>query len=176
MRDDDDEAVLVTGWYGTGKTSAVEEMADRLERSGVRFAAIDLDWLAWANVEDGHGPAGRRLLLANLAAVVANDRAAGMTRFLLAGTFSTEADVDGLRRVLEMPLRVVRLVAPIGVIERRLGRSPTRGRGEDLAQARRDAAGNSGAGIGELEVDADRPLADVADEILAWLEWEPATP
>jgi len=43
-------AVVVTGAYGTGKTSIVEEMADILEKAGRSYAAIDLDWLVWFEV------------------------------------------------------------------------------------------------------------------------------
>ncbi len=39
----DPEAVLITGVYGSGKTSVVEEIADVLERRGVPYAALDLD-------------------------------------------------------------------------------------------------------------------------------------
>ena len=42
---DEPRALLVTGAYGTGKTSLVEEIADIFEHGGVRFGAIDLDWL-----------------------------------------------------------------------------------------------------------------------------------
>jgi len=39
--------VLVTGVFGSGKTSVVEEMAEILEEHHVPYAAIDLDWLMW---------------------------------------------------------------------------------------------------------------------------------
>ena len=42
-----DEAVLVTGLYGSGKSSLVAEMAERLEMADVSFGAIDVDWLTW---------------------------------------------------------------------------------------------------------------------------------
>jgi len=49
----DAEAVLVTGAFGTGKTSAIEEIADILEARGVRYGAIDLDWLSWFDPGSG---------------------------------------------------------------------------------------------------------------------------
>jgi hypothetical protein len=168
------QAVVVTGVYGTGKTAVIEEMAAILEAAEVPFAAIDLDWLVWANIPDGHGPAGDRLLLANLAAVLANYRDAGMTRYLLAGAFDTQGQLEGLRRVLDMPMRVVRLTVPMETIERRLRADPTSGRQDDLAQARRDVATGTGGELGELgdlTVDNDRPIRDAAIEILDWLGW-----
>jgi hypothetical protein len=164
-------AVLITGLYGTGKTTLVEEMASILEDADVPYAAIDLDWLAWANVEDGHGPAGHRLMVANLAAVVGNQRAAGMTRFLLAGKLDSASDIEDIRMALDMPMRVVRLVASLEVIERRLAGHSTSGRHDDLEQARRGLASGIGAGLGDLVVDSDRPIRAVADEILGWLGW-----
>jgi adenylylsulfate kinase-like enzyme len=41
------EAVLITGPFGTGKSSVAIEIADILEKRGVRYAVIDLDWLCW---------------------------------------------------------------------------------------------------------------------------------
>lgn len=46
------EAVLITGVYGTGRTSVCEELAERLESAGVAYGAIDLDWLGWFNAPE----------------------------------------------------------------------------------------------------------------------------
>jgi adenylate kinase family enzyme len=54
-------AVLITRAYGAGKTTTAEEIAAALERADLPFAAIDLDWLAWANLDD-HGPEAQRIL------------------------------------------------------------------------------------------------------------------
>ncbi len=168
------EAVLVTGVYGSGKTTTIEEMAGMLEAAAVPFAAVDLDWLAWANLDD-HGPESHRVLLANLASVVGNFRAAGMTHVLLAGTVDRDSDVADLADAVGIPVRVVRLSAPIEVIARRLEGSPTGERLDDLAQARADLARGSGARVGDRVVDSDRPVRMVAEEILDWLGWMPAT-
>ena len=55
MSSQDPEVVLLIGVYGSGKTSVAAEMADLLEQQDVPYAAIDLDWLVWANIEDGTG-------------------------------------------------------------------------------------------------------------------------
>ncbi len=164
-------AVLVTGAYGTGKTTAIEEMAAILEGAGVPFAAIDLDWLAWANVGEDHGEAGHRLMLANLGAVTANQRAAGVTHYLLAGSFESSSAVEDVAAALGAPVRVVRLVAPIEEIARRLEAHPTGARLDELERARRDLASGAGADVGDLVVASDRPVRDIADEILGWLGW-----
>lgn len=41
------EALVVTGAYGSGKSSVIEEIAVTLEGTDAPFAAIDLDWLGW---------------------------------------------------------------------------------------------------------------------------------
>jgi adenylylsulfate kinase len=165
------EAVLITGAYGTGKSSVAAEMAEMLESHDVPYAAIDLDWLAWANVPDAHGEGGERILLANLAPMIANYRAAGLTRFVLAGLLTTAGERDRLRDVLGMPLRVVRLTLPIEEIERRLAPDPTSGRGNDLERAREQVAAGLSAGLEDLAVANDRPIGEVAAEIVRWLGW-----
>jgi gluconate kinase len=164
-------AVLVTGVYGSGKSSVAAEMADVLEGAGAPFAAIDLDWLCWANVDDAHGAAGFRVMLRNLGAVIATYRAVRMRQFILAGSVDDAADVDEIRRAIGMPLAVVRLTAPLEVIERRLIADPTTGRQADLEVARRAVAEGLGADLGDLVVDNDRSIRVVATEILAWLGW-----
>jgi hypothetical protein len=165
------EAVLITGIYGTGKTTVTEEIAELLEAADVPYAAIDLDWLGWANTADDHGAAAEGLLLRNLAAVVANDREAGMTRFVLAGSAESPDEVQRLAAAIDMPMRVVRLSAPIEVIERRLAAIPTTGRRADLDQVRRAVADDTGEGIGDLTLDSDRPVGELAIEILDWVGW-----
>ena len=171
MSQSERDAVILTGVYGSGKTTVMEEMASILEERDVPYAAIDLDWLVWANIPDAHGAAGHRLMLANLAAVAANLRAAGITRFLLAGSFDNADEVGDVRATLESPVRVVRLTVPIDEIARRLAPSPTSGRHDDLEQARRDVASGAGSSLGDLVVANDRSIGDVAGEILDWLGW-----
>jgi len=165
-------AVLIIGAYGTGKSSVAAEIATLLEDPGVRFAAIDLDWLAWANLPDGHGSAGHRLMLANLADMARNFRDVGMTHFVLAGSFGSPEQIEGIRAMLGIPLRVVRLTAPLEEIERRLDADPTSGRQDDLQEARQQMAAGEGVGLEDMAVsNADRPIREVATEIIAWLGW-----
>jgi adenylylsulfate kinase-like enzyme len=167
----DADAVLISGAYGTGKSSVAAEMAELLEADGVAYAAIDLDWLAWANIEDAHGEAGERLMLANLAPMIGNYRAAGLTRFVLAGLLTSGDERDRLRETIGMRLRVVRLMVPIDEIERRLGTDPTSGRAGDLEEARRQVSTGVGVGLEDAAVANDRPIGEVAAEIVRWVGW-----
>jgi adenylylsulfate kinase-like enzyme len=65
----DAQAVVITGAYGTGKTSLVEEIADILEDRGDRYGALDLDWLGWFDLGFGDHGAGRPVMLKNVDAV-----------------------------------------------------------------------------------------------------------
>ena len=103
-------AVLLTGVYGAGKTTAAVEIAGRLEAAGVAMAVIDLDWLGWHTAPvawDEHEDP--RLTLENLAAMRAAYLRVGVVRFVLAGTVRGAGRLDRLRAVLEMPVEVVRL-------------------------------------------------------------------
>jgi hypothetical protein len=42
------EAALITGVFGSGKSTVLAEAADLLEVGGLPFAAVDVDWLGWA--------------------------------------------------------------------------------------------------------------------------------
>jgi adenylylsulfate kinase-like enzyme len=41
------EGVLITGVYGSGKSSVAAEIAYLLEQHGTPYALLDLDYLSW---------------------------------------------------------------------------------------------------------------------------------
>ena len=170
---DEPRALLVTGAYGTGKTSLIEEIADLFEDAGVRFGAIDLDWLGWFDHGSPDHAAGRPVLLRNLAAVVGNYLEAGMVRFAIAGTVTSRDDLDAIVATLAMPTWTVRLTAPIEEIERRLGTAVTAGRADDLEAARAQIADGLGEDVGDLVLASDRPVRELATDVLAWFEAQP---
>ncbi len=129
------EAVLITGTYGVGKTSVIEEMAELVEERGAAYAVMDLDWLMWFDAGSEDPAAGHRMMLKNLTAVVANYRAAGVRFFLLARAIRDRSELDSLKAELSIPLRVVRLVVPLEEIERRLASDVASGRQTDLKNA-----------------------------------------
>ncbi len=169
----DARAVLLTGVYGAGKSTTAIELVDRLGASGAAAAAIDLDWLDWFDAPidwDEHDDP--RIGLANLAAMRGTYLGVGVRLFVLAGTVRTDAHLAGLRDALRMPLAVIRLDVPLDVIETRLHGDANASRADDLRVAARDlAAGAEAAMPADWVVDANRPLADVTDAILAWLGW-----
>jgi energy-coupling factor transporter ATP-binding protein EcfA2 len=168
-------AVLITGGYGSGKTTIVEELAQIFEERRERYAAIDLDWLAWfdpgvgVDDDDPHA-AAIPTMLKNVDCVVANYYATGVRTFALAGAMRSSADVESLQRALAMPLITVRLETTLDEVERRLTPAASAGRGTDLEMARTWAAGGVGA-PGDLSIANDGPVRDVAIQVVAAIGW-----
>lgn len=164
------QGVLVTGVFGTGKSSVVEEIAGLPEDAGLAYGALDFDWLQWfdADVDDARREA---VFLANLTAVVGNYIDAGVERFLMAGAIRDETALAVLREAVPVPLRVVRLTVPFSEAEARLGTAVTAGREDDLRVAAEWVAESIGVGIEDVTIANDRPIRETALEIVAWLGW-----
>ena len=96
-------AILITGPYGSGKSSLAGEIADLVEGE-MPYAAIDLDWLAWYDAIDGSpehelGAVG----LKNLSDVVRNYLDAGVRLFVIAA--ASVEDAGELGRCRRPPCR-----------------------------------------------------------------------
>ena len=165
------QAVLLTGVYGSGKTSVVAEIAAVLEERNMRFAALDLDWLEWFDAGWGRDHTDHGMMLKNLEGVVANYLAADIEFFVLALWIEGQAELDSIRAGIPMPLKVVRLTVPFETIQERLRADPTTGRIADLDSAAGWLAEGRGVGMEDFEVSNDRPIRDVAIEVLARLGW-----
>ena len=163
--------VVITGAYGVGKSSVVEEMAELLEQDHIPYGAIDVDWLWWFDVPGVGDEASRKVLFANLESVARNYLDAGVIRFLLAWSIRDQRDLDALRRVLPFPLRVVHLTASIEMIRERMASAVTVGRQRDLRNAEKWFHEGTGSNLGDVTVANDRPIREVATQILDLLEW-----
>ena len=165
------EGVLITGVYGSGKSSVAAEIAYLLEQHGERFALLDLDYLSWVGPDTGDRAAEIELLSQNLAAIVPNYRRIALTLFVLAYFVRDAAEVQAIRAALDLPLKVVRLAVPLAVIEQRLASDVTSGRRDDLREAAEQIATAEGAGLEDATIVNDRPVHVVAQEIMAFLGW-----
>lgn len=165
------EGVLITGVYGTGKTSVCEELAERLEAAGVAYGAIDLDWLGWFDAPGLDTVTAQRIYLDNLRAVATNYAHAGVRRLVLAGAVGSDAVLQATRAAMPFPLRAVRLTVPLDEIERRLAGAVTVSRTRDVRNAARWLEAGIGADVGDLVIANDRPVGLIADQILRWLRW-----
>ena len=165
------EGVLITGAYGSGKSSVAAEIAYLLEQHGEPYALLDLDYLSWAGPDTGDRAAEIDLLRQNLAAVTPNYRRIGVTLFVLAYFVRSAADVRAIAAALNLPFKVVRLTVPLAVIEQRLASDVTSGRRDDLLEAARQVTTAEGTGLEDLTVVNDRPVGVVAQEIMTFLGW-----
>ena len=165
------EGVLLTGVYGSGKSSVEEEIAYLLEQRGTRYALLDLDFLGWANTGADDRAASLRMMLENLTAVMANYRRAGIRLFVLAYFVRSADELQALRDALGLPLRVARLVVALPDIEQRLATDVTSGRADDLRVAAASIATAQGIGIEDVVIRNDRPVGIVAREVLQFLRW-----
>jgi len=165
------EGVLLTGVYGSGKSSVAQEIAYLLEQRAEPFALLDLDYLSWAGTGASDRASEFGLLVANLTAVAANYRRAGIVLFLLAYFARGPGEVASLRKALGLPLRVVRLTVRLAEIEQRLAHDVTSGRRDDLRAAARSIAAAEGAGVEDVVIRNDRPVGMVAREVMTFLGW-----
>jgi hypothetical protein len=65
-----------------------------LEKRGLPYAVLDLDFLAWFHTREGKDHPDLRMLLANLIAVLNNYRAAGVRFFVMAGSIRGREQLD----------------------------------------------------------------------------------
>jgi hypothetical protein len=167
--EDGPRAVLIIGVYGSGKSSVGAEIAEILERRRTPYALLDLDYLAW--FDTGERVSSDDVFAANLRAVLGNYLTVGVRTFILAGSINERAELDDLKSELLMPVTVVRLELPIEEIERRLLTDVTSGRKDDLRVAREWVASGAGTGMEDLTVSNDRPIREVALDIINRLGW-----
>jgi hypothetical protein len=74
---------------------------------------------------------------------------------------------------MAMPLHTVELAVPLDEITRRIGTDPTAGRQDDLAESVAWVEDGGGVGFADYTVDNDRPVREVAADILRCLAWPP---
>jgi hypothetical protein len=165
------EGVLLTGVYGSGKSSVAQEIAYLLEQQDEPFALLDLDYLSWAGPDTGDRTAEIELMGQNLAAVTTNYRRAGIKLFVLAYFVRTAEEIHAIKEALGLPLKVARLTVPLAVVEQRLASDVTSGRRDDLREAAASIATSEGVGLEDVTISNDRPISIVAQETMTFLGW-----
>ncbi len=164
-------AVLLTGVYGSGKTTLAIEMVDRLEAAGVHAAALDLDWLGWYGAPTGWDEHDDpRLTLEHLGQMASRYVGVGVQRLVLAGTIPAGTR-DRYAAAVGVPLIVVRLEVGADTLRRRLAGDPNGSREGDLERALEDLDAGERDDGADWSVDADRPPTDVATDVLRRLGW-----
>jgi hypothetical protein len=166
------DGVLITGVYGSGKSSVAAEIGYLLEQQDELYALLDLDYLGWV----GDHATGRATMLRNLAAIAPSYQELGVTRYVLAYFVRDSDTLQAIRAALGVRLRVVRLSVPLTEIERRLAADVTSGRRDDLRDAAASVAAVEGVGIEDLTLESDRPITVIARAVISWLGWASAAP
>ncbi len=166
------EGVIFTGVYGVGKSSVVEEITNCLDQSDANYGAVDVDWLWWFNNSELDEGQAKQVLLANIKSVISNYLDAGVNRFLFAWSIRNKRDLDALKDVIPFPLKVIGLTAPLSIIEERLTGDAATGRKEDLNNTKQWLQEGLDSSIFDAEVSNNRPILEVANEVLTLLEWD----
>jgi deoxyadenosine/deoxycytidine kinase len=162
--------LIVTGPVGVGKSTVLCEADVLLVRAGMRHATVDLDEIARAWSDDPD--LGRRLVRDNLTSLWANFSAEGARRLLVGGLLESRSDlarmVDGIPGASTV---VVRLDAPLAVLEQRLRRRQP-GSEEEISAARWWHRHLDRTRIEDHVVAADaRGAVDIAREVLRVAGW-----
>jgi hypothetical protein len=164
--------LIISGSMGAGKTAVMSEASDILASRQIAHAAIDLDALGLVHLFSEGGDRG--VIYRNLECVCKNYGALGVTRLLLAGAMESRAELELCRGVVSATRSVVcRLTASIQTMEERV-----RTRELGVWQQRyvdRVAELNAILDRARLEdfsiANENRPLTDVAHELLVKAEW-----
>lgn len=168
--------LLITGPVGVGKTAVGGEISEMLDEANVPHAFVDLDALGWCYPRPAEDPYRSALTFRNLAAVWANDRAAGAQRLVLARVLEDRTELERYREAVPgAEITVVRLRAERGTLLSRLGRRELASAlGRHQARAAELAAQMDAGSVEDLLVETDdRTVSDIAREILTRTAWLP---
>ncbi|WP_146819599.1 GNAT family N-acetyltransferase [Actinotalea fermentans] len=169
--------LAVNGSVGAGKTTVAEVVADLLRERGVPYAWIDVDALRRAYPTADDDPFGQAVALDHLEAMAGVLRRRGYRHVVLADVIERPADRELYERAFDgAELAVVRLDASEATrLARLAAREPDPWRAWHLARTVELAAILEGAGVDDAVVgnEGDRPLRDVAADVLAAAGWLP---
>jgi hypothetical protein len=169
MTDQLPRSLLITGAYGTGKSTLAAEIAELLADRHIPCAAVDIDWLGWFWLPGKREHTVNDIVVANLSAVAGNYGAAGVARLILAGTIRTKAELAQLAAVLPAPLRILQLTVSLDEISRRIGADALSSRADDLAISATEP--DAGAEIADLSLPNEGDIGELARRVTDWLGW-----
>ena len=164
-------ALLLVGAMGSGKTTVMLELGRVLDERGEPYALVDLDWLAWVALPAGSAVSVHDILAANLASAAATFRQAGVRRLILARHVTRAEDLDAIREAIgqEVELAVVRLDAPLALLESRLRARDT---GSELDQHLAELEAATPPDFPHAVVANDgRPAVQVAADVVEAAGW-----
>lgn len=169
-----ERAVLLTGSVGAGKTSTAYALGEALGARGIPGAVIDLDNLAVAWPAPPGDPFRFAVTMDGLAALAGVYARHGMTSLVLAGVVETVQQRDRLAAALGVRPTVIRLTAPVAVLQARVSARAGTDAERDwhVERAPELAAILDRAGLEDHVVSTEAKATDaVGQEILTLLAW-----
>jgi hypothetical protein len=166
------DVLVISGPCGAGKTSVGFESLELLEEHGVGAVMVDAE-LVYFHPKPADDPQGTRVAERALAALVPVYDAAGLERLLLPRVVERPRHLELVRSAVPgARLQVAWLDVPQDVIAARLGErevgSALQWHVDRAAEIRRNAAAHD---LFDFEVDGDRPVREVATEVLERAGW-----
>lgn len=166
--------LLVTGPVGVGKTSVAFEVMELLEEHDVSHAFFDVDGLTYFHPKPPDDPFGERFAVDALGLLFPRLAERGIERLILARVLWERESLAAYARALPgATFTVVRLTAPLPVIEERLRRREL-GSGLEwfLARAAELAAHWDAHPVEDALVEtAGRSVREIATEVVAAVGW-----
>ena len=164
-------AVLVTGVYGSGKSTVVADMGALLQSRGEAFGLLDVDWLGWFDVP-GEPELNQPVTLSNVQHICSAYVDVGVTRLALAWSIRDHAHLESTRAAVGVPMTVVRLLVDEATVRTRLGSDPTEERRvDDLRVGLEWLSSNRGAGLEDLGVSGTSPVREISEHICRHVGW-----
>jgi chloramphenicol 3-O-phosphotransferase len=170
-------ALLLNGTCGAGKSTVGAAVAELLADAGVAVGFVDLDALGVAWPRPPGDPFHKALAARNLAGVAADLVDVGVRSLVLSGVVVDEADLARYEEALGLPITVVRLVVPLGVLDDRLrhrhGDADPGGLDWHRSRAPELDAQLDRSPVPMAAVANTAPVATVARAVLAACGWSP---
>ena len=166
--------LIITGTMGAGKTSILGEASDILALRGIVHAAIDLDALGLADLPAAAG--GDGVMYRNLQSVCENYASLGVNRLLLARAIEDPTELELCKIAVSASNTVVcRLTASVEAMEQRVKMRESGVLRQDyIARVAELSTTLDRAKLDNFTVTNDnRPLTDVANELLVKAGWIP---
>jgi hypothetical protein len=167
------EVGVITGPVGVGKSTVLHEADSLLIRTGVPHATVELEDIArfWGSKPSESGNAA--IAYRNLAAVWANYQAGGADRILLSLLMERLSDLQPVYEAIpDAEIKVVRLQAPLALIEERLRLREKTIPEEEVSAAQWWVSRLENSSFADHVVNNDqRPPREVAMEVLHLLRW-----
>lgn len=166
--------LAISGSMGAGKSTVMGEASALLAGAGVRHAALDLDFLGQGHYDEAEQDG---VMYRNLASVWRNYAAAGARHALVCKPIDSTVMLDRIRHAIPASeLVVCRLRAGLATMRERVRlREPGHSQERFVEHVARLEEYLDAAGLDDFSVvNDDRPVTEVAREVLERAGWLPA--